>query len=139
MQHFCSGILSFCSLLITILLCCTACNQAPKQNALHPDLCKPFKEGLFKNEADNYRVKRSGNAQIEYDLLNEMEYHFEVHWLYDCAYNLIFKHSTNPSDTFMLQPDEKMRVQFTEINADTLFYEVEFGGKVFGSKLIKLD
>lgn len=125
--------------IILFYACDFSSQRKVKIDALHPDVCAPYKNGLFTNEADNYRVLRNGNTQIEYDLSNGMEYHFEVHWLYNCAYNLIFKHTTNPSDTFALKENDKMKIQFTEILNDTISYEVEFKKQVFESKLIKLE
>jgi len=125
--------------LLSLAACTFPTKNKSKIEALHPDICAPYMNGLFTNEAGNYRVLRNGNSQIEYDLSTETEYHFEVHWLYNCAYNLIFKHSTNPSDTFMLKENDKMRIQFTDIVNDTISYQVEFKDQIFESKLIKLE
>lgn len=123
--------------LFIVSLCFGACEFTAKQNALHPSLCKPFKEGTFYNEAKTYKVERTGNTQIEYDLINQLSYHFEVHWLYDCAYNLTFKHSNNKIDTFGLKPKDMLRIQFVETSDTSFTYEVDFNNDRFKNTLYK--
>jgi len=103
-----------------------ACNDTKKQTALHPKQCTSFKEGTFYNKNKTYKIIRTANNQVEYDLLTNAEYHFEVHWLYDCAYNLTFKHSTNKADTFALKQNDLLRIQFIEIIDNSITYEVDF-------------
>jgi len=126
--------LSFVSCFI-ICICLSACQFTNKQKALHPSECKPFKEGTFYNEAKTYKVQRTGNTQIEYDLINELSYHFEVHWLYDCAYNLTFKHSTNKVDTFGLKARDMLRIQLIETTDTSFTYEVDFKNDRFTNTL----
>jgi len=110
-----------------------SCTETYKQNALPPKECAPFKEGVFYNKDKSYKIVRTANNQVEYDLLTNTSYHFEVHWLYDCAYNLTFKHTTNKSDTFALKPNDLLRIQFTEIKGNSVIYEVDFKEERFKS------
>jgi len=125
------------SLFVTCI-CLSACEFKAKQNALHPSECVPFKEGVFYNEAKTYKVERTGNSQIEYDLINQLNYHFEVHWLYDCAYNLTFKHSNNKIDTLGLKPKDMLRIQLIETTDTSFTYEVDFNNDRFKNTLYKL-
>ncbi len=112
-----------------------SCQFDAKQKALHPNQCKPFKEGVFYNQAKTYKVERTGNRQIEYDLINQRSYHFEVHWLYDCAYNLTLKHSNNAIDTFALKANDMMRIQLIETTDTSFTYEVDFKNDRFKNTL----
>lgn len=118
-----------------LLLACVFnnCINSQKQNALHPKDCERFKEGTFYNKNKTYKITRTENNQVEYDLLTNTSYHFEVHWLYDCAYNLTFKHSTNKTDTFALKPNDLLRIQFTEIKDNSIIYEVDYKEERFKS------
>lgn len=122
-------------LILIAFFCFSACVENKKQNALHPSECSPFKEGTFYNKNKTYKIVRSANSQVEYDLTNNTSYHFEVHWLYDCAYNLTFKHSTNKADTFALKPNDLLRIQFTEIKDNSVTYEVDFKEERYQSKI----
>jgi len=126
-----------CKLIVILLfsLCCIFCNctNSKKQNALHPKECVPFKEGTFYNKNKTYKIVRTANNQVEYDLLTNTSYHFEVHWLYNCAYNLTFKHSTNKTDTFALKTNDLLRIQFVEIKDNSIIYEVDYKEERFKS------
>ncbi len=120
-----------------LLLIFAACNNK-KTDTLHPDDCRPFKFGVFENPEHNYRIERYENSQVEYDLSNNTSYHFEVHWLYDCAYNLIFKHSTNDSDTFRLNYNDMMRIQMIELSDSSYTSVIEFKNESYKSEMIKM-
>lgn len=121
--------------LVILAMLLAQCHINTKQNALHPSECIPFKEGIFYNALQTYKVERSGNKQTEYDLTNNVSYHFEVHWLYDCAYNLTFKHSTNITDTFALKANDMLRIQMIETTDTSFVYEVDFNDKRFKNVL----
>jgi len=122
-------------LLLFAYYCFNSCTETKKQSALHPEECLPFKEGTFYNEKKTYKIVRNANSQVEYDLLTNTSYHFEVHWLYNCAYNLTFKHSTNNADTFALKPNDLLRIQFVEIENNSITYEVDFKNERYKNKI----
>jgi len=128
----------FLYLIIAILLT-FCCNQPKKSNALHKNDCEKFKIGTFFNDAKTYKIVRKKNKQIEYDLKNNSEYHFEVHWLYDCAYNLIFKFSKNPIKQFNLKEKDKLRVQIVEIEENKTISEIDFDGKRYTQEFFKVE
>ena len=114
-----------------------ACNSNKKVNALKGEICAPLKNGTFFNKKKSYKVVRNKNSQIEYDLETGAEYHFEVHWLYECAYNLKLKHTNNKSDTFALKPNDLLRVQMIEVNDSSFKYEVDFNQQTYSSILYR--
>jgi len=121
--------------LFIISIIFSACELNTKQKALHPSQCQPFKEGTFYNQAKTYKVERMGNSQIEYDVNNQVSYHFEVHWLYDCAYNLTFKHSSSKMDTLGLKANDLLRIQLIATTDTSFTYEVDYKNDRFMNTL----
>jgi len=128
-------------IILVLIISCTfyGCTENKKQNALHPKECTAYKEGIFYNKDKTYKIVRTANSQVEYDLLTNTAYYFEVHWLYDCAYNLTFKHTTNKTDTFALKPNDLLRIQFVAIKNNSITYEVDFKNERYQNIMFKED
>jgi len=131
----------FLGLSLIILCTLSSCKREKKIDALHESLCIKFKHGTFYNKEKTYKIVRQQNKQVEFDLKTGAEYHFEVHWLYGCAYNLIYKFSINPIASFNLKERDKLKIQFIEIveNGQGVKSEVEFGQKLYYQTFYKFD
>lgn len=127
LSHITLSLLHFVTFALLII---TACNSK-KTNALHENQCKKFETGTFYNKNKDYKIVRFKNKQIEYDLTNNSQYHFEVHRLYGCAYNLTYKFSKNPQPQFNLKQEDMLRVQIIEVEKNKTISEIEFEGKKY--------
>ncbi len=82
--------------------------------------CKDFQSGSFKldgPQSQDIVVERKGNIQYERSDIGGYENQFELIWLDDCTYQLVFIESTKPA-SISLTKEDTLTVRITGTDGD---------------------
>jgi hypothetical protein len=120
------------NLLVIIILLNEGCQNAQID-------CQDFKTGEFTNKPDNssgVKIIRSANEQIESNDEENYRDVFEVEWISECEYILIFKETSDPKLNHLTNKDT-IRIQITEIDGNSYKYKGLINRNEFSGEEIK--
>ena len=82
--------------------------------------CKSFQQGRYKligDQAGDVIVERTGDVQIETSVEGDFKHEFNIRWVDDCNYELVFLRTNKPSMIALTEMDTlKVEIVSTEGN-----------------------
>lgn len=97
--------------------------------------CKKYFAGKWQYTSQTQKVTLERTLDKSIEHIANHTYEFEIKWLSNCKYQMIFKKSDDP---IYVVPDKPMIVDILEIDNQTMEYEAIYEGRSIKNKMIRV-